>query len=141
MHANEQGVSLVGPGGPLNQLTINVLEMALEAEMTEHLGHEHGQTPVAANVRSGTRSKPVLTEIVPGEIEVPRDRDESFEPVIVSERKGRLTVAPCESGAPARRSSTPGQRQSLAAGQPRRPRYYGAFCWYNYAGLAKGLRS
>ena len=30
---------------------------------------------------------------------------------------------------------------SLAAGQPRWLRYYGAFCWYNYAGLAKGLAS
>lgn len=42
--AREQGVSLVGPGGLLNQLTRNVLETALEAELTEHLGHEHGQT-------------------------------------------------------------------------------------------------
>ena len=36
--AKEQGVSLVGPGGLLNQLTRNVLETALEAELTEHLG-------------------------------------------------------------------------------------------------------
>ena len=35
--AKEQGVSLVGPGGLLNQLTRNVLETALEAELTEHL--------------------------------------------------------------------------------------------------------
>ena len=43
--AKEQGgVSLVGPGGLLNQLTRNVLETAPEAELTEHLGHEHGQT-------------------------------------------------------------------------------------------------
>ncbi|MFV0405824.1 MAG: hypothetical protein ACK5LN_03210, partial [Propioniciclava sp.] len=40
--AKEQGVSLVGPGGLLNQLTKNVLETALNAELTEHLGHEHG---------------------------------------------------------------------------------------------------
>lgn len=88
--AKEQGVSLVGPGGLLNQLTRNVLETALEAELTEHLGHEHGQTPIAANMRNGTRSKTVLTEIGPGEIEVPRDRDGSFEPVIVPKRKRRL---------------------------------------------------
>ena len=60
--AKEQGVSLVGPGGLLNQLTRNVLT-ALEAELTEHLGHEHGQTPVGANMRNGTRSKTVLTEV------------------------------------------------------------------------------
>jgi putative transposase len=69
--AKEQGVSLVGPGGLLNQLTKNVLETALEAELTEHLGHDHGQTPIAANMRNGTRSKTVLTEIGPVQIEVP----------------------------------------------------------------------
>jgi putative transposase len=88
--AKEQGVSLVGPGGLLNQLTRNVLETALEVELTEHLGHEHGQTQIAANMRNGTRSKTVLTEIGPVEIEVPRDRDGSFEPVIVPKRKRRL---------------------------------------------------
>jgi putative transposase len=88
--AKEQSVSLVGPGGLLNQLTRNVLETALEAELTEHLGHEHGHTPIAANMRIGTRSKTVLTEIGPVEIEVPRDRDGCFEPVIVPKRKRRL---------------------------------------------------
>ena len=88
--AKEQGVSLVGPGGLLNQLTKNVLEAALDAELTEHLGHEHGQKPVAANMRNGTRSKTVLTEIGPVEIEVPRDREGSFEPMIVPKRKRRL---------------------------------------------------
>ncbi|WP_241709624.1 transposase [Arthrobacter bambusae] len=66
--AKEQGVSLVGPGGLLNQLTRNVLETALEAELTEHLGHEHGQTPIAADMRNGTRPKTVLTEIGPVEM-------------------------------------------------------------------------
>ena len=37
-HAQEQRVDLAGPNGLLNQLTKNVLETALEAEMTEHLG-------------------------------------------------------------------------------------------------------
>lgn len=88
--AKEQGVSLVGRGGLLNQLTKNVLETALEAELTEHLGHDHGQTPIAANMRNGTRPKTVLTEIGPVEIEVPRDRDGSLTPVIVPKRKRRL---------------------------------------------------
>jgi len=70
--AKEQGVSLVGPGGLLNQLTKSVLETALEAELTEHLGHEHGGTPPTSNMRNGTRVKTVLTEIGPVEIEVPR---------------------------------------------------------------------
>ena len=59
--AEEQGVSLVGPGGLLSQLTKSVLETALEAELTEHLGYEHGGTPIAENMRNGTRTKTVLT--------------------------------------------------------------------------------
>ncbi len=37
--AKEQGIDLAGPGGFLNQLTKTVLETALEAEMTEHVGY------------------------------------------------------------------------------------------------------
>jgi putative transposase len=92
--AREQGLSLTGPDGLLKQLTKTVLETALNQEMTEHLGYEkHG--PAASgtgNVRNGTRSKTVLTEAtgqVP--IEVPRDRDGSFEPQIVKKRQRRLS--------------------------------------------------
>ncbi len=67
----------------------NVLETALNAELTEHLGHEHGGAPISENMRNGTRVKTVFTEIGPVEIEVPRDRDGSFEPVIVPKRKRR----------------------------------------------------
>ena len=73
--AKAQGMSLVGPGGLLSGLTKQVLETALEAELTEHLGHEHGAAPLGLNMRNGTRAKTVLTEIGPVEIEVPRDRD------------------------------------------------------------------
>jgi transposase-like protein len=87
--SRERGVGLIGPGGLLSELTKTVLETALEAELTEHLA-EHGQTPVGSNMRNGIRSKTVLTEIGPVQMEVPRDRDGSFEPVIVPKRKGRL---------------------------------------------------
>ncbi|WP_373889276.1 IS256 family transposase [Nocardia sp. XZ_19_369] len=91
--AKEQGVDLVGPGGLLNQLTKTVLETALEAEMTEHVGYEKHDpagrgTP---NSRNGSRSKKVLTEIGPVEIDVPRDTDSSFEPRIVKKRQRRLS--------------------------------------------------
>jgi putative transposase len=43
-----------------------------------------------ANSRNGTRIKTVLTEIGPVQIEVPRDRDASFDPVIVRKRQRRL---------------------------------------------------
>lgn len=89
--AKEQGVDLLGPEGLLNGLTKRVLETALEAEMTEHLGHEKHQQPEGTNIRNGTRSKTVLTEIGPVEIDVPRDRAGSFEPKIVKKRQRRLT--------------------------------------------------
>ncbi len=88
--ARGQGVSLTGPGGLLGELTKNVLETALDAGLTEHLGHERGGTPIAENMRNGTRVKTVLTEIGPVEIEVPRGRDGLFEPVVVPKRKRRL---------------------------------------------------
>ena len=75
--AKEQGVELMGPNGLLNQLTKNVLETALDAEMTEHLGYEKHDAAGrgSGNSRNGTRSKTVLTEIGPVEIDVPRDID------------------------------------------------------------------
>lgn len=88
--AKEQGVSLVGPGGLLGRLTKAVLETALEAEMTEHLGYDKHQPSTGENTRNGTRSKTVLTEVGAVEIEVPRDRDGSFKPKIVRKRQRRL---------------------------------------------------
>ena len=91
--AKEQGVELVGPGGLLNQLTKRVLETALEEEMSEHLGYDK-HDPVGrnrGNSRNGIRSKTVLTEIGPVEIDVPRDIDASFDPQIVKKRQRRLT--------------------------------------------------
>jgi transposase-like protein len=81
---------LVGPGGLLAGLTKTVLETALEAELTEHLGHEHGGIRTGSNERNGTRTKTLLTEIGPVQIEVPRDREGGFEPVIVPKRRRRL---------------------------------------------------
>jgi transposase-like protein len=91
--AREQGVELVGPGGLLNQLTKKVLEAALEAEMSDHLGYDkhHPAGRNHGNSRNGIRSKTVLTEIGPVEIEVPRDVDASFQPKIVRKRQRRLT--------------------------------------------------
>ena len=90
--ADADGVSLVGPGGLLSGLIKTVLETALEAEMTEHVGYEP-HDPAGHNTgnsRNGTRTKTVLTDIGPVELDVPRDRDGSFAPVIVPKRKRRL---------------------------------------------------
>ena len=83
--AKEHGVDLVGPNGLLNQLTKNVLESALEAEMSERLGYDrYGPAGRGSgNCRNGTRTKTVLTEIGPVDIDVPRDVNASFDPQIV----------------------------------------------------------
>jgi putative transposase len=91
--ASEQGLSLTGPDGLLKQFTKTVIETALNEEMTEHLGFEKHDPDGAGtgNVRNGTRAKSVLTESTGHvEIEVPRDRDGSFEPQIVKKRQRRL---------------------------------------------------
>src|SRR5215207_9357211 len=90
--ARREGVSLVGPGGLLAGLTKTVLETALEAELTDHLGYEK-HDPAGrngANSRNGTRAKRVITEVGPVELEVPRDREGSFEPRLVPKRARRL---------------------------------------------------
>ncbi len=92
--AKEQGLSLTGPDGLLKQFTKNVLETALNEEMTEHLGHAKNRADPgreSSNVRNGTRPKTVLTSATGHvDLEVPRDRDGTFEPVIVPKRQRRL---------------------------------------------------
>ena len=90
--ADGDAVRLVGPGGLLGDLTKRVLEAALEAEMTEHVGYEPYDPAGhhSGNSRNGTRSKTVVTDIGPISIDVPRDRAGSFEPVMVPKRKRRL---------------------------------------------------
>jgi putative transposase len=91
--AERDGVGLVGPGGLLAGLTKTVLEAALEGELTEHVGYD-AHDPAgrgSGNSRNGTRPKTVITEIGPVEIDVPRDRNGTFEPVIVPKRRRRLT--------------------------------------------------
>lgn len=92
--AREQGLALTGPDGLLKLFTKNVLETALNEEMTEHLGYErHDADPDrgSGNIRNGSRSKTVLSEVV-GEVEidVPRDREGTVSPVVVKKRQRRL---------------------------------------------------
>ncbi|HBD4612352.1 TPA: transposase, partial [Shigella sonnei] len=92
--ARASGAALTGPGGLLKQLTKMVVEAALDEEMNEHLGYEPGdpQGRNRGNSRNGRRVKTVITDNAgPVEIEVPRDRQASFEPVIVRKRQRRLT--------------------------------------------------
>lgn len=90
--AAAEGVSLVGPGGLLADLTKRVLELGLEVEMTEHLGYDKHAVEGhhSGNSRNGTRAKTLLTDIGPVEIDVPRDRNGTFEPATVRKRQRRL---------------------------------------------------
>ncbi|MFI6063324.1 IS256 family transposase [Streptomyces sp. NPDC051286] len=88
--ARADGIQLTGEGGLLQQLTKRILESALEGEITDHLGHEKHERAESGNTRNGTRSKTVITDVGPVEIEVPRDRAGSFEPQIVKKRQRRL---------------------------------------------------
>src|SRR6266545_720956 len=80
---------IVGPGGVLAQLTKRLVERAMSAELTEHLGYEPHQAPPGGtgNTRNGSTAKTLATEHGPVRIETPRDRKGSFEPQIV--RKGQ----------------------------------------------------
>ena len=89
-----RGEVVTGPGGLLADLTKIVVEIALDEEMTEHLGYEkHAiEGRDGANSRNGLRSKTVIADGV-GEVvvDVPRDRDGSFTPAVVAKRQRRLS--------------------------------------------------
>jgi transposase-like protein len=74
-------------------LTKRLVESALEGEITDHLGYDRHDAAGrdGGNSRNGHRSKTVLTEVGPVEIDVPRDRDGSFTPKIVAKRQRRLS--------------------------------------------------
>lgn len=90
--AQEQGAELLGPDGLLSQVTKAVLERALAEEMTGHLGYEkHDRAGRGSgNSRNGATSKTVLTDVGAVDLQVPRDRNGSFEPRIVRKGQTRL---------------------------------------------------
>jgi putative transposase len=83
---------ITGPGGLLSRLAGRVVETALGAERTEHLGYPPGQAPPggAGNHRNGSTAKTLQTELGPVPVNTPRDRKGSFEPKLVGKRQTRL---------------------------------------------------
>jgi putative transposase len=83
---------LLGEDGLLKQLTKALVERAMEAELTHHLGYEkhapEGRN--SGNSRNGTSSKTVTGKNGQLELEVPRDRNGTFEPKIVRKRQKRF---------------------------------------------------
>ena len=83
---------ITGPGGLVTQLAGRVIETALGAELSQHLGYPPGEAPPggAGNHRNGSTQKTVRTELGPVEVRTPRDRRGSFEPKLVAKRQTRL---------------------------------------------------
>ena len=90
--AREEGLEVTGPSGLLQQMMKAMLEAALNEELTDHLGYEHGDPAGrgSGNSRNGTSSKTVLTESGPVDLDTPRDRNGTFEPAIVRKGQRRL---------------------------------------------------
>jgi putative transposase len=83
---------VLGRGGLLEDLKKRLIERALRAEMTHHLGYEkHAPTGrKTGDSRNGATRKSLLTDTGKVEIEVPRDRNGDFEPQIVPKHERRL---------------------------------------------------
>jgi len=84
---------LIGETGLLKQLSKALLERALSAEMNVHLGYAKHEPAGrnGGNSRNGTSRKTLKTEQGLMPIEVPRDRDSSFEPQIIAKGQTRFT--------------------------------------------------
>jgi putative transposase len=83
---------ITGPRGLLTRLAGRVIESALGAELSEHLGYPPGQAPPggAGNVRNGSTPKTLKTELGEVPVRTPRDRQGSFDPQLVGERQTRM---------------------------------------------------
>ena len=83
---------LIGENGLLKKLTKALFERALQAEMTVHLGHEKNGAIVSpgGNARNGKSAKTIKGDFGKLAIEIPRDRDSSFAPVIIPKGQTRF---------------------------------------------------
>ena len=84
---------IIGENGLLKQLTKAVLERAMQAEITEHLGYEkHDQAGNnSGNSRNGKTTKALKGDFGEVPLETPRDRNGTFEPKIVAKGQTRFT--------------------------------------------------
>lgn len=84
---------LIGEGGLLAQLTKRLLERAMSAEMTEHVGYDKYEAAGrnSGNSRNGKTAKTLKGTFGTMPIEVPRDRNGTFEPKIIGKHQTRFT--------------------------------------------------
>jgi len=90
--ARGEGIALTGQGGLLPSLVANILQAGLNIEFEDHVGYE----PYAlegrgsGNNRNGSYPKTVVTDVGPVEVQMPRDRNSTFDPVTVPKHTRRL---------------------------------------------------
>ena len=72
-------------------LTKLTVEAALNAELTDHLGHEKNAPKTGSNTRNGYSSKTVLCDDGEIELNTPRDRENTFEPQLIKKHQTRIT--------------------------------------------------
>ena len=84
---------IIGENGLLKQLTKALLERAMQAEMTEHLGYEKHDSAGnnSGNSRNGATTKTLKGDFGEGPPETPRDRNGSYEPKIMGKGQTRFT--------------------------------------------------
>src|SRR5450759_4892465 len=84
---------IIGKNGLLKQLTKALLERAMHAELTDHVGYEKHDPAGnnSGNSRNGTSKKKLKGEFGEIDLETPRDRNGSFEPQIVAKNQTRFT--------------------------------------------------
>ncbi len=87
-----EGLELVGEGSVLAELTKKLLERGLDEELTDHLGYERGDPAGrgSGNSRNGSTPKRVATDAGPVDLDIPRDRNGTFEPKLVPKGATRL---------------------------------------------------
>lgn len=88
----DAGEPLTGEYGLLGGMLKATLERGLDAELTEHVGYERGDCDASSfpNSRNGTTTKTVATQIGDIELDVPRDRNGTFNPMLVRKGQRRL---------------------------------------------------
>lgn len=82
--------TLFDQDGLLKKLTKSLVERALQAEMTNHLGYEKYERSGASNGRNGSSKKELLTDNGIVDLSIPRDRDGSFEPLLLPKGQTRI---------------------------------------------------
>ena len=87
----KQGKGISGKDGVFAPLIKEFLESALSEELNSHLLAEKEENDALQNKRNGYSSKTIKADIGQFEIDIPRDRDSSFEPQIVKKRQTILT--------------------------------------------------